>query len=63
VRIEKWWSQEDLVEKSGVSVLTIHRLERKEPGGIGKVTLFKLAEALEVKPERLAYSNLVAPPS
>lgn len=40
---------------------TINRLERKEPGGIRKATLFKLAEALEVKPERLAYPNVVAP--
>lgn len=60
-RMQLWWTQEDLADKSGVSVPTILRLERKEPGSIRKATLFKLAEALEVKPERLAYPNVVAP--
>jgi transcriptional regulator with XRE-family HTH domain len=59
--MQLWWTQEDLADKSGVSVPTILRLERKEPGSIRKATLFKLAEALEVKPERLAYPNVVAP--
>jgi len=60
-RMELWLSQEGLAEKSGVSVNTLGRLERKEPGRIRKATLLKLAEALEVEPERLARTNVVAP--
>lgn len=58
-RMKRWWSQEELAEKSGVSVNTINRLERKAPARIRKATLFKLAEALGVDPGKLARPDTV----
>lgn len=51
LRLERFWTQEDLAARAGVAVATIHRLESGLPARLS--TIRKLAGALAVEPAEL----------
>lgn len=53
IRLGKFWSRDELSEKSGIHRDHIGRLERGEGGNSRPPTVRKLAEALEVAPSEL----------
>jgi len=56
LREDKFISQKDLAQKSGIATATINRLEngRHKPRF---VTIRKLAKALEVEPNKIDFSH------
>ncbi|MDX9997749.1 MAG: 2TM domain-containing protein [Phenylobacterium sp.] len=59
LRLRRGWSQEQLAELSGLSVRTIQRLERGQPGSLESMKA--LAAVFEVDLERLKESAVDAP--
>ena len=53
LRLEKFWSRDELAEKAGIHRDHIGRLERGEGGNSRPPTIRKLAEALDVEPSEL----------
>ncbi|MDP9440030.1 MAG: helix-turn-helix domain-containing protein [Actinomycetota bacterium] len=53
LRLAKFWSRDELAEKSGIHRDHIGRLERGEGGNSRPPTVRKLAEALGVSPAEL----------
>jgi transcriptional regulator with XRE-family HTH domain len=53
LRLEKFWSRDELSEKSGIHRDHIGRLERGEGGNSRPPTVRRLAEALGVDPREL----------
>jgi transcriptional regulator with XRE-family HTH domain len=53
LRLEKFWSRDELAEKSGIHRDHIGRLERGEGGSSRPPTVRRLAEALGVDPHEL----------
>ena len=53
LRLAKFWSRDELAEKSGIHRDHIGRLERGEGGNSRPPTVRKLAEALDVPPTEL----------
>ena len=53
IRLQKFWSRDELSGKSGIHRDHIGRLERGEGGNSRPPTIRKLAEALEVEPTEL----------
>ena len=53
IRLGKFWSRDELSEKSGIHRDHIGRIERGEGGNSRPPTIRKLAEALEVDPREL----------
>ena len=53
LRLDKFWSRDELSEKSGIHRDHIGRLERGEGGNSRPPTIRKLAEALDVNPKEL----------
>lgn len=58
-RERRWLTQERLKARSGLTLATIQRVERGEP--VSSTTAHKLAEALGVTPDQLAYEAPAAP--
>jgi len=52
-RLKKRLTQEQLAELASISVKHIQRLESKNPCGVRLVTLYRLAQALDMKLGRL----------
>jgi len=61
LRLQRGWSQEQLAEVSGLSVRTIQRLERGQPGSLE--SLNALAAVFEIDLERLKEPAMEAPRS
>jgi transcriptional regulator with XRE-family HTH domain len=59
LRLQRGWSQEQLAEVSGVSVRTIQRLERGQPGSLE--TLKALAAVFEIDLDRLKEPEMNTP--
>ncbi len=53
LRLERFWSRDELADKSGIHRDHIGRLERGEGGNSRPPTVRHLAEALEVDPAEL----------
>ena len=53
LRLERFWSRDELAEKSGIHRDHIGRLERGEGGSSRPPTVRRLAEALGVDPHEL----------
>jgi len=53
LRLAKFWSRDELAEKSGIHRDHIGRLERGEGGNSRPPTIRKLAEGLGVSPSEL----------
>ena len=56
IRLKKGFTQEQLAKKSGVSRITISRLESGAQTVIKSSTIIKLADALKVNPQVLLCS-------
>jgi transcriptional regulator with XRE-family HTH domain len=61
LRLQKGWSQEQLAEVSGLSVRTIQRLERGQPGSLESMNA--LAAVFETDLDRLKEPSMDAPQS
>lgn len=59
LRLQRGWSQEQLAEVSGLSVRTIQRLERGQPGSLE--SLKALAAVFEIDLSRLQEPDMTAP--
>lgn len=59
LRLQRGWSQEQLAEVSGLSVRTIQRLERGQPGSLESMNA--LAAVFEIDLNRLKESAVDAP--
>ncbi len=61
LRLQRGWSQEQLAEVSGLSVRTIQRLERGQPGSLESMNA--LAAVFEIDIDRLKEPDMDAPHS
>lgn len=61
LRLQRGWSQEQLAEVSGLSVRTIQRLERGQPGSLESMNA--LAAVFETDLDRLKEPSMDAPQS
>jgi transcriptional regulator with XRE-family HTH domain len=61
LRLQRGWSQEQLAEVSGLSVRTVQRLERGQPGSLE--SLKALAAVFEIDLNRLQETAMDAPQS
>lgn len=59
LRLQRGWSQEELAEVSGLSVRTIQRLERGQPGSLESMKA--LASVFEIDLDRLKEPDMDAP--
>lgn len=61
LRLQRGWSQEQLAEVSGLSVRTVQRLERGQPGSLE--SLNALAAVFEIDLDRLEEPAMDGQPS